>query len=517
MKTSLELRDLYVGEVDAKHELMTGDDEGTERFRDSFLLPDNLFVEDFIDGKFCFITGLKGTGKTAFLRYISLQVNDKPCTHYNFFLFKEHMSEDDKINFGRSADAIIIDKSEDHKPQQDYDLVWSLFFHRFLVHAVLTYGYDLFIKDDIWKKYSHFVTAAHNASDKSKIWRLVPKLKKGNIELEIDPIKLGLEVEWQDEKAKTVTLAHAVRELDELFRRLSPSKDRLFIFIDELELSMGKKYLFERDVALIRDLITIIYKYNNLSREGKYKVKLIAAIRSEVLHAIASYGKEINKLIHDFGNNISWHHRAEDQTAHPLIKMIIRKLSSSEKNINPAINLSDVEIWNKYFPAQIQDMESIKYLLHNSWYRPRDFVRMLSLAKKQYPRETAFSQYVFDGTRKKYSGDSWDEMIEELSVAYSPDEINAINRLIYGFKPYFYRRELLARVGELGGDYKEIGTLLGGKNIGNILSDLFKVGVIGNSEKDHYRFAFRGDPDILLDDRIMVHRALWPHFSLSIR
>lgn len=517
MKSSLELRDLYVGDVDAKHELMTGDDDDVQRFRESFLLPDNLFIDDFISGKYCFVTGLKGTGKTAFLRYISLQLNDQINTNHKFFLFKEQMTEDEKINFGKSADTIIIDRSEDQKSQQDYDLVWSLFFHRFLVHAVLAYKFNLFEKNDIWKKYSQYVTGTENDREKRLIWRLVPKLKKGNLELSVDPIKLGLEVEWQDEKTKTVTLAHVVRKLDELFKRLTPSEGKLFIFIDELELSLGKRYLLERDAALIRDLITIVYKYNNIARENAFNVKLIAAIRSEVLHAISAFGKEINKLIHDFGNNISWHHRAEDQIAHPLIKMVIRKLASSEKKYNPTSTLSEIELWHKYFPQQIQEMESIRYMLHNSWYRPRDFVRMLSLAKKQFPKETMFSQYVFDGTRKKYSSDSWDEMIEELSVAYSPDEINAINRLFYGFKPYFYRRELVERVGELGGDYREIGILLGAKNIGNILSDLFKIGVVGNAEKDRYHFAFRGDPDILLDEKIMVHRALWPHFSMSMR
>lgn len=54
-----------------------------------------------------------------------------------------------------------------------------------------------------------------------------------------------------------------------------------------------------------------------------------------------------------------------------------------------------------------------------------------------------------------------------------------------------------------------------------ILRDLYRIGVIGNysndslSGKKKFRFSFRGDDDILLNQKIYIHNALKAHLSID--
>ncbi|OAV66457.1 hypothetical protein Barb6_02595 [Bacteroidales bacterium Barb6] len=50
----------------------------------------------------------------------------------------------------------------------------------------------------------------------------------------------------------------------------------------------------------------------------------------------------------------------------------------------------------KYFTSSYQNKPIQEYILHQTWYRPRDIVKMLSIAQQQFPDETTFSHSVFD-------------------------------------------------------------------------------------------------------------------------
>ena len=81
MANKLMLKDLYLGTIDAKNELINESEDEIKRFEDSFLLPENIILDDFLNLKRYFIVGLKGTGKTALLRYLALKANQKINTH----------------------------------------------------------------------------------------------------------------------------------------------------------------------------------------------------------------------------------------------------------------------------------------------------------------------------------------------------------------------------------------------------------------------------------------------------
>ena len=66
--SQIRLRDLKLGKIDAKNELLDSSPEELSFFENSFLMPETVTIEDFTNNNVFFVTGMKGTGKTALLR-----------------------------------------------------------------------------------------------------------------------------------------------------------------------------------------------------------------------------------------------------------------------------------------------------------------------------------------------------------------------------------------------------------------------------------------------------------------
>lgn len=518
MEKKLNLKDLYLGNIDAKHELLNNTEDERSRFSDSFFMPKNIVLEEYYMGNKYYITGLKGTGKTALLRYIGIRAENELNAKTSFILFKSDIREQDRKDFSKAARTVVANNTQNANDNIDYEDVWRWFFHRHIVETVQNRELDLFVNDKHWKKYVACVTAPNIGDEESGIKKVFPRLKRGNVEVNagLDGISggLGLEFDWEDDNKTKVRFSSIVKQADKLFEALTPSNDQLFVLLDELELTLGVSKQYVRDKKLIRDLIISIHSINTLCNNHNFKIRFISAIRSEVLTAVESSGKEINKIISDFGTPIVWHYSGGDITNHPILQIIVKRISASEKYHCANLDNSSEAIWNRYFPKQIQKKSTPLYILHLTWYRPRDVIRLLNLAKTQYPNETKFTHEVFDNTRKLYSTESWLELSEELRAIYTETEIDSIKRILYGFKNPFTYNDIKLHIESLKDMYDGVNDLLERYRVGEILSNLYRVGVLGNTGKK-VRFAHRGDDEILLDKFITIHRALWSYLSIE--
>lgn len=105
----LKLKDLQLGSLDAKNELIEDTDEVKELFTNSYVLPPNFDLDKFYQKKNYFITGLKGTGKTALLRYISIKLEEDSNTYSKFILFKSDLrSRDISAGLEKIVDTTTI-------------------------------------------------------------------------------------------------------------------------------------------------------------------------------------------------------------------------------------------------------------------------------------------------------------------------------------------------------------------------------------------------------------------------
>ncbi|SIR98477.1 hypothetical protein SAMN05878276_1398 [Aquipseudomonas alcaligenes] len=510
----IKLSDIYLGNIDAKNELLNNSPEERNRFKTSFVSPPNLVTEKFIEKEKYFVTGLKGTGKTALLRYISIALDDLPNSSSHFMLFKTDVDEDTRKEFSKASRVQVADSNSESFDGDDFEMVWRWFIYRKIAEAISEGSSEVFQKNANLEKFIELVNSEYRSDKKQGLMRLIPTIRKGTIEISNSP-KLGLELDWNEAGTAKIQFNDLVRKADTAFNALQQENDRLNIFFDELELNYNTQKQYQRDARLVRDLIVSVEKINAIAKSKGFNLCLYAAIRSEVQTAVSSLGKEINKALLGFGTEILWNRPGIDDSQQPLLFIIEQRINNARESAGLE-RLPSNSLWENYFPKDIQGKKPQTYILHNSWYRPRDVVRLLMIAQTQYPNEKTFKHEAFDSIRKNYSRDSWVEITEELKSKYRMEEIEGIKTFLYGYKQIFSRAEALSRSENVSQDHEEADTLFKKTKINTLLKDLFRIGAIGNIHPHNrkMRFSFRGDDEILLDQDAFVHNALKAHLSI---
>ncbi|WP_406819447.1 P-loop ATPase, Sll1717 family [Proteus mirabilis] len=354
---------------------------------------------------------------------------------------------------------------------------------------------------------------------KSCFSKLIPNIRKGNIEISKDP-RLNLDFDWDNNGVAKIAFYKLIEKADSAFESLQPSKDSINIFFDELELNYTTKKQYQRDSRLLRDLIITIEKVNAICKRNGFNICLFAAIRSEVLNSVDSLGKEINKPLTDFGTDIVWNRAGVDSIQQPLLHIVEQRINNSREEFGLDV-LNPAELWSTYFPKFIHNKKPQTYLLHNSWYRPRDIVRLLLSAQESYGEESAFSTQSLEAIRKRYYSACWVELTEELKAIYKSEEINGIKNILYGYTQVSTIQEISSHAESVAQSYPDTRKLLDKRLIAEILVDLYRIGVIGNysnesqTGKKKFRFSFRGDDDILLHQKFYIHNALKAHLSID--
>lgn len=184
------------------------------------------------------------------------------------------------------------------------------------------------------------------------------------------------------------------------------------------------------------------------------------------------------------------------------------------------IERSDAPI-SSYFPQEVNGLQIEAFLLDKSFYKPRDIVWRLSLAQKLFPNETFFSRDVLHDTEAEYSGKLWDEVRYELSATYSDNEINGIEMVLAGGAAAFEIAQIEQRFVQAKQYSKTLSTLLDRHSVREIMTDLYRLGAIGNAFRTgtdgnqvRNRWVFRGDPTLLTEKRMEVHSALLKRLSV---
>lgn len=512
----LKLKEIYLGTTDAKNELLSNNPIEIDRFIKSYVVPPALMIEKFTHREKYYIVGLKGTGKTALLRYIALKLEDDSQTISKFILFKSEVDEDLRKDFSHAARVQLVAENSETFDGDDFEAVWRWFIYRKIAEAIQEGGCESFQKNGKLSAFNAIVNSEVLTKPERKgFMNLVPSIKKGNVEISQSP-KLGLELDWDTNGKAKINFNDLVRRADQAFNELTPDTHRLNIFFDELELSFGTNKQYQRDSRLVRDLIVSIEKLNATAKIKGFNFCLYAAIRSEVLNSVSSLGKEINKPMTDFGFEILWNRPGLDATQQPLLNIVEQRINNAriEKGGTP---LPSNLLWEQYFPKDVHNQRPQVYILHNSWYRPRDVVRLLLAAQEQYPNETSFNLQAFEAIRKKYSTASWVEMTEELKAKYKPADIDGIKYIFYGYRQISSLEELSAQAALAAQNHKETANLLKQTDLKDVLKDLYRIGAVGNIDRrrEKIRFSFRGDDEILFTHNIFLHNALRAHLSIA--
>lgn len=107
----LRLRQIRFGNVDARYEVNTRDKKEVDHFRLSFLEPSGMRTEEFVKGHRYIVHGVKGAGKTAFLRYLQLLVQDSHSLH-KFISFSTEISDAERQRIAGIAEIDIFEQKD---------------------------------------------------------------------------------------------------------------------------------------------------------------------------------------------------------------------------------------------------------------------------------------------------------------------------------------------------------------------------------------------------------------------
>ncbi|WP_146553784.1 P-loop ATPase, Sll1717 family [Rummeliibacillus sp. SL167] len=518
----ITIKDIYSGKPDAKDEINF---DGLSGFIKTFIVPQNINLDSLLKGNHCFISGYKGTGKTALLFYLDnlIRENDSSACSSLIF-FKEEFAELKKEEFDkfskRGLSSITIDKDTLLK-NSEFEYIWRWLFFKRIVADNEEFNGGLFVDNEEW---SDFV-------------KIVSKIKGPvNIKKSVIPNRVKLAIPYTDSTGTSIapemevdlsrdskennysSFIKLVDDAEVALSKVTKTDIPYHIFVDELEAYYGDQEVFKRDLYLIRDLIFTVKRFNTIfSSSNLSNIKIICSIRSEIVNAISRFivTKELNKVISGFEIPLKWNYNNTNSFSHPIMQILLRRIAISESEDDDRYR-SDKEIIAQWFPETIHDIEPSNYVLNNSWHKPRDIVRFIISAQNSINSDsTSFSQAVFSSLHKQYSIDSLNEIREEMRALYTSEQIEEIINVFTGFKSVFSVHQLRTRVNSFFGN-----SILDTDFIA-VLNDLYRLEFIGNffPASQMYRWQHKGDDRLIISDewRIMIHQALQSALSVGKR
>lgn len=514
----LTIKDIYAGKPDAKDEIDFG---GLEEFIKTYVVAEHFNIESLISGTNCFITGFKGTGKTALLFYLDnrfKEIDESTCS--SFIFFKEEFTDTKRSELESIAKRILSSISVEKNAlvdNQEFEYIWRWLLFKRIVSDNEEYNRGLFIDDENWKKFENIIGKIKSPNNRKKftipqkIKMAVPYVEPSTQSVITPEVEVDLQNTSDD---KYLKFMEVIDEAERLLLNTTRTDIPYYIFVDELEAYYGDISVFKRDLCLIRDLIFTVKRFNsNFSAINMRCTKIICSVRSEILTAISRFvvTKELNKVTAGFAVPLMWNYSNTSSYMHPIIQILLKRIAVCEGE--GCVNPDYKKVYERWLPENIHGIEPANYILNNSWCKPRDIVRLITTVQNSiYNNSKAFTQSVFDSVVKTYSEDSLTEIKEELRALYDIDQIDMIISCFMGYKTTFSVSQIKQRIKKyFRGSILET-------HFAQVIDDLYRLGFLGNflPVSKTYRWQHKGDGRVILTEewRMVVHYAL--HGALSL-
>ncbi|WP_420566433.1 P-loop ATPase, Sll1717 family [Thalassobaculum sp.] len=514
----LKLSDIALGADDAKIEVENASSEKNNFFREYYFESVVSQIDRFYLGQKYIVRGFKGAGKTALLRYLSIEYKEMYGDVVEFILFKSKIRESDRKNMSVTAGMQFAETEGVSVFEQNFEDIWVWFIHT-KIYSIIKNDKLLFLNDESFKKYFDFMESFSdpNVGGASSISNLI--LKDGTVKLKANFSVFS--VEWAqnygfDPKSGKMPIDKIADLATSLLKKCKIADRKIFLFFDELEVHYASEEMYRRDCRLIRDLILSISFLNEEFKEANISIRLMCALRDEVLSSVVLFGGEVNKIVADRGVRVRWDSpvRHQDQ---PIVKMIEKRFMVSEKHYLGCVKNND--IWTTYFPAKIEGQKPINYILDMCNFRPRDVVRLLSLIAEIHPNIDNIEDNHFRQIKKEFSNLTWDEMTQDLLVSYSPNEVEFIKSVLLNLPRKLEAKNLAERFEGRAISSPEGSSIIKKKKSWmGVLEDLYRSGILGNEyfvkKEKKNRWMFRGDDVLDKTLPVAIHRSL--RSSLSI-
>jgi hypothetical protein len=157
-------------------------------------------------------------------------------------------------------------------------------------------------------------------------------------------------------------------------------------------------------------------------------------------------------------------------------------------------------------------------------------VNLFNLAGTSHVSRPRYDTEVFSAIAESYSEVAWTERSEELNAEHAMTVVNAIRKLLSGFRRHFKLDQLDKHAVSISASNQILAQIRSTVGIEKICRDLYHVGVLGQSimlksprmEDDvnykaerHETWFYRDNREFDNSEWLIVHRALFPCLKLG--
>lgn len=515
LQQKIPISSIPVNSLDARY-------DDINLFKESYMIfPNGRVIESILKGDKFYIDGNKGTGKTALMLYLSNLITEEDFKAVcSTILFKTDYSPEQRFiieSFERKKIETLDIRDVEIDSLINFQNIWKLTVFLKIVSDNYNNDYMFFENDTNWKAFEDLILRLSNTADigirdRLSMLRTIPR------QFVVQRNAMGWSVSEEQvdlQDATPIELAafdKAIQIAEYLLANLSRTDTKYFIFIDELETYCAAP-CFIRDLRMIRDWIEVVWSLNRQFKDASYKNILIAlSVRSEILSAIARHlcGDELNKKIGSYKVTIDWRNSHGAGINSPLFGIWLRKISNAYDFQD---ELNNLDIRRAWFPPFIGTDDAVDFILNRTWNKPRDIVRFMSVVKDISRNEHTYTASLLIGALEEYSRKSKEEIREEMSLIYTPEDIEAIFSSLREFKISFSFDEYRQHIQESEITHPVF------DDIEKLLSNLYRFGIVGceSSIINRTSWSHLGDPYLMGNHRptYIIHQALRPALGLE--
>lgn len=400
-------------------------------FLNKIFFDDNI-MSRILSQHISFLIGEKGTGKTTYATYISNNcLNDTKAN----------------LTFLRETDfqKFMVLKQEKGLFLSDYVSIWKVIL--FLLFSQFVYekeGSGLFARFSKIKLLKQAIDEYYAGAFSPEITQAIEFVRDTSTSVEL--ITTNIKAEAGDKNQTKVfstrfqnCLFYIKKQFEDAFMQMRPDNNYI-LFLDGIDIRPNK-INYDDYLDCIKGLATAVWELNNdffpkiKGKKGRFRCILL--LRPDIF---ANLGLQNQNTKLENSVLLDWKTEYLNYASSNLYKMMNKLLSSQQTDENKQQNL----IWEKYFPWQasykdpaISETSFIDFL-RISYYRPRDFIKMLNILRditlRKEPSAQVFSQEIFfsDEFRKIYSDYLLGEIKDQLTFYFSEKEYDAfVNFFIY--------------------------------------------------------------------------------------
>lgn len=369
------------------------------------------------EGKFI-ISGRKGTGKSAYVKYLMDSSGEK-----NELYTKKVTPKDLHLH------KVINSVPED---QNRYTLLceWVILcqFGKMLIESgLIQYKDGAKELKEFFKKNSGIVEI-----DK---FALVEEYNEGSIGINLNPLKSGTfsvllnrQQKASQKKPAFYSFIPTLRDIIKTVIHYDCLKDFNFVLLfDDLDLSFSLSN--QEDKEHLIDLIRLARTYNTelFANSG---ARILLFVRDDVAKQVSGIVSDRAKMFGSYEYRLNWYNhegRGMRETDIILRKFINRRIAKAFDKLGVEYNKHDP--WLSFVDndamAEYGNRTAFRYILNMTFYRPRDFVnvfRNIEDTNYHIPLDVNSIRSIL----KNYVRINFEEIKDELSIQFNPDEIEHI-------------------------------------------------------------------------------------------